>query len=163
VQPTDETTFAAFSQAAAAFGHTSWAPRVLPPQPIATLIDAPSAPAAMLLVHPGPLTAEALLAARMLAAQAPVRGALFSDLAGGAAYEHVEDLPEPLDPRYREEAWQPGPLPSRLDELPALADEATKEGRPTTPLAHLLAIAAIGIEECHYPVLGPQTTDPRKI
>jgi len=56
-----------------------------------------------------------------------------------------------MDPRYREELWLEGPLPARLEDLPGLADEATRDGRLTTPLSHLLSISAIGLEECHYP------------
>jgi len=81
----------------------------------------------------------------------PVRGALFTSLENGTAYEMLPDLEQPIDPRYREEIWLPGPLPSRIDDLPALVDAATQEGRLTTPLSHLLAIMAIGLEECHYP------------
>jgi len=95
---------------------------------------------------------DSLLAARTLAARIPVRGALFfQDLGGGAAYEQLPDLDEPLDPRYREETWTAGEAPARLADLPRLADEATRDGRATSPLSHLLAISAIGLEECHYP------------
>jgi len=108
-------------------------------------------PEGSLLVYGGPLAPASLLQARQLAAQRPVRGALFTDLKNGDAYELLPDLPEPLDPRYREERWAPGSLPARLEELPALVDDATRAGRLTSPLVHLLAISAIGLEECHYP------------
>ena len=42
-------------------------------------------------------------------------------------------------------------LPTPLEDLPRLADEATREGRLTTPLSYLLSIGAVGLEECHYP------------
>ena len=70
---------------------------------------------------------------------------------GGAAWEQLEDLEEPLDPRYREEPWASGGPPALLADLPRLADGATRTGRPTSPLSWLLAISAIGLEECHYP------------
>jgi hypothetical protein len=144
--------------------------------PVVRLVDAPSAPwqeaadalrpllhewtprlssedaaGSILLVYGAPLSAASLLQARQLAAQRPVRGALFTGLNGGDAYELLPDLPEPLDPRYREEIWIPGRLFARPEELPALVDEATKDGRLKTPLTHLLSITAIGLEECHYP------------
>ena len=102
-------------------------------------------------MHGVPLGAAALLRARHLAALEPVRGALFTSLEGGSAYELVPDLDPPIDPRYREEIWIPGPVPERVERLPALIDDATREGRLTTPLSHLLSIMAIGLEECHYP------------
>ena len=130
----------------------AWLPRVLPPQPVATLARAGPPPAAILLVHGAPPSADSLLAARQLAATIPVRGAVFwGDLGGGAAYEQLPDLEAPLDPRYREEIWVAGPTPGRLEDLPRLADEATANGRLSTPLSHLLSITAIGLEECHYP------------
>jgi hypothetical protein len=130
----------------------AWVPRVLAPRPAATLARAPPPPASILLVHGGPPSPASLLAARELAARMPVRGALFSgDLGGGAAWEQLPDLEEQLDPRYREEPWQGGEIPARREDLPRLADEATRGGRPLTPLAWLLALGAIGLEECHYP------------
>jgi len=130
----------------------AWLPRVLPPQPVATLARAGPPPAAILLVHGAPPSADSLLAARQLAATIPVRGAVFwGDLGGGAAYEQLPDLDAPLDPRYREEIWVAGPTPGRLEDLPRLTDEATASGRLSTPLSHLLSITAIGLEECHYP------------
>jgi hypothetical protein len=130
----------------------AWVPRVLAPRPAATLARAPPPPASILLVHGGPPSPASLLAARELAARMPVRGALFSgDLGGGAAWEQLPDLEEPLDPRYREEPWQGGEIPARREDLPRLAEEATRGGRPLTPLAWLLALGAIGLEECHYP------------
>jgi hypothetical protein len=118
----------------------SWAPRVGSQQA-----------ASILLVHAAPLSAATLSRARQLALSQPVRGALFTSLERGAAYELVPDLEPPIDPRYREDAWIPGPVPSRVEDLPGLIDEATREGRLTTPLSYLLAIMAIGLEECHYP------------
>lgn len=153
--------FRAFSEAAAALRallgeRARWVPRVLEPRPIATVLEAPLPIASTLLVHGIPLSAEhspALLAARRLAAQVPVRGALFfGSLGGGRAHELWPDLDEPLDPRYREETWVASEkLPARLEELPALADEATREGRLTSPLSHLLAMMGVGLEECLYP------------
>jgi len=142
VQPV-ETAAEEWRQAAEALREWAgpWAPRVT------------SEPAAgsVLLVHAAPLSAATLSNARRLSAQRPVRGALFPSLEGGAPYEVLPDFDEPFDPRYREEVWLPGPIPSRLEDLPALIDDATREGRPTTPLSHLLSIMAIGLEECHYP------------
>jgi hypothetical protein len=130
----------------------AWLPRVLPPQPVATLARAGSPAAAILLVHAAPPSADSLLAVRQLAATIPVRGGVFcGDLGGGATYEQLPDLDAPLDPRYREEIWVAGPSPDRLEDLPRLADEATAGGRLSTPLSHLLSITAIGLEECHYP------------
>jgi hypothetical protein len=129
----------------------AWAPRVAEPKHIAALLEAPRAAASVLLVHRASLSAASLSQARRLAAQQPVRGALFSSLERGSAYELLADLEPPLDPRFREESWLPGPIASRSQELPALIDEATREGRLTTPLSHLLSIMAIGLEECHYP------------
>ena len=128
-------------------------PRVAEPQHIATLAEAPRGRAAIQLVHAAPPSASSLLAARKLAAQKPVRGALFRDhLDGGKPHERLPDLEEPLDPRYREETWRSaGPLPGRLEDLPATADEDTKDGRLTTAVSHLLSMMTIGLEECHYP------------
>jgi hypothetical protein len=128
-------------------------PRVAEPQDAATLADMPRSPASMLLVHPTPPSAAGLLAARTLAARRPLRGALFRDhLDGGKPYERLADVDAPLDPRYRDEVWLSGSrLPDRLEDLPGLVDEATKDGRLTTPVSHLLAMMAIGMEECHYP------------
>jgi hypothetical protein len=80
-----------------------------------------------------------------------VRGAVFrGSLGGGAAWEGIPDVPAPLDPRYREDAWEDGPLAASMSELPAVADAATREGRLSTPLAHLLSLFSFGVEECHY-------------
>ena len=129
-----------------------WVPRVLQSRPASTLLRASPPPASILIVHGAPPSPASLLAARGLAARIPVRGAVFfGDLGGGAAYERLEDLEEPLDPRYREEPWVSGDLPARLADLPRLADEATRTGRPTSPISWLLSISAIGLEECHYP------------
>jgi hypothetical protein len=130
----------------------AWVPRVLQSRPASTLVRAPPPPASILLVHGARPSRDSLLAARDLAARMPVRGALFlGDLGGGAAWEQLEDLEEPLDPRYREEPWASGGPPALLADLPRLADGATRTGRPTSPLSWLLAISAIGLEECHYP------------
>jgi hypothetical protein len=81
-----------------------------------------------------------------------LRSALFTDLGGGNAYERQPDLEAPLDPRYREEIWTRGNgVPRSLADLPSAVDEATSQGRLTTPLSHLLAAVGIGLEECHYP------------
>ena len=157
VQVIDSAAFAHWSDAAEALRSVvgdrgSWLPRVLPPQPVATLARAPAPAASILLVHAGSPSADSLLAARQLAGSIPVRGAVFyGDLGGGAAYEQLPDLDAPLDPRYREEIWVAGRAPARLEDLPGLADEATASGRLSTPLSHLLSITAIGLEECHYP------------
>jgi hypothetical protein len=113
----------------------------------------PRAPSSVQLVHATPPSPADLLAARALAARRPVRGALFRDhLDGGKPYELLPDLDAPLDPRYRDDVWLSGSrLPERLEDLPGLVDEATKDGRLTTPISHLLAMVAIGLEECHYP------------
>jgi hypothetical protein len=128
-------------------------PRVAEPQDAATIAHLPRLPAAIQLVHAASPTSAALLAARALAARRPVRGALFRDhLDRGRAYEGIPDLEAPLDPRYRDEAWSSAPrLPADPCELVALVDEQTKDGRLTTPLTHLLALVAVGLEECHYP------------
>jgi hypothetical protein len=157
VQVIDGQAFAEWTEAAEALRtllgeHGAWVPVVLPAQPAATVARTRRLPASIVLVHAGPPSPDSLFAARQLAARVPVRGALFlGDLGGGAAYERLPDLPEPLDPRYREELWLGGTAPSRLDDLPRLVDDATRDGRPTTPLSHLLSISAIGLEECHYP------------
>jgi len=130
----------------------AFVPRVLSPRPASTLSRAPAPASSILLVHGAPPSATSLLAARELAARMPVRGALFSGgLGGGAAWESLADLEEPLDPRYREEPWEAAEPPARREDLPRLADEATRSGRPLSPLAWLLAISAVGLEECHYP------------
>ncbi|HZX94267.1 MAG TPA: hypothetical protein VFE90_07100 [Myxococcales bacterium] len=129
----------------------AWVPSVTASRHASTLLESPRSPVAVLLVHAVPLSAPALLAARRLAARSPVRGALFPDLASGKAHERVPDLEEPLDPRYREELWiGGGALPGSLADLPSAVDDATAQGRPTTPLSHLLAAMGIGLEECHY-------------
>jgi hypothetical protein len=130
----------------------AWIPRVLEAQPADTVARSRRHPASLLLVHAAPPAAGSIFAARQLASRVPVRGALFfGDLGGGAAYERLPDLADPIDPRYREELWLSGPAPARLQDLPRLADDATRDGRLTTPLSHLLSISAIGLEECHYP------------
>jgi hypothetical protein len=153
-----QATFEEWSAAAAALrallpGHAGHVPRIAEPQDAATLAGMPRVPASVQLVHGGPPCGEDLLAARILAARRPVRGALFRDhLDGGKAYERLPDLDAPLDPRYRDDVWlSDSRLPERLEDLPSLADEATKDGRLTTPLSHLLAMMALGLEECHYP------------
>jgi hypothetical protein len=130
-----------------------WVPHVAEPVHVATLLEAPRRRSSMLLVHAAPLSTAALESARRLAAHKPVRGALFKDsLEGGNAFERLPDLEEPLDPRYREEIWRAASsLPERLSDLPAAADAATAPGLLTTPLSHLLAAIAIGVEECIYP------------
>ncbi len=130
-----------------------WVPHVAEPVHVATLLEAPRGRSAMALVHAAPLSSPALESARRLAAQKPIRAALFEDsLDGGNAFERLPDLEEPLDPRYREEIWSVGSaLPQRLSDLPAAADAATARGLLTTPLSHLLAAMAIGVEECIYP------------
>ncbi|HET7787528.1 MAG TPA: hypothetical protein VFL36_16270 [Myxococcales bacterium] len=130
----------------------AWVPGVARPRHAATLLEAPRAAVSGILVHAAPLDGRALLAARRLAARGPLRSALFLDLGGGKAYERQADLEAPLDPRYREEAWTRGDgVPRALADLPAAVDEATGQGRLTTPLSHLLAAVGIGLEECHYP------------
>jgi hypothetical protein len=130
----------------------AWVPKIAEPRHLAALAEAPLHPASMLLVHAAPPSAESLFASRRLAAERTVRSALFAEtLEAGRAHERVADCDEPLDPRYREEIWRPGPLPESLADLPRLADEATREGRLTTPLSHLLAAMGIGLEECHFP------------
>ena len=158
VQVIDEDALAPWADAAAALRavlgeKASWVPSVLPPQSKAALARSAAPPASILLVHGGAPSPGSLLAARELAARIPVRGSVFfTDLNGGAAYEQLPDLEAPLDPRYREETWTAGAvLPSRVEDLPRLADEATRDGRLTTPLSHLLSITAVGLEECHYP------------
>jgi hypothetical protein len=99
-------------------------------------------------VHGGTMTPRELRQARELAAVQPVRGALFTDLRGGVAYEHLPDLPQALDPRYREEAWTAG---EGYEDLVRAMDEATREGRLTTAASHLLAMTAPGLEERHPP------------
>jgi hypothetical protein len=143
--------FAAFDAAARrlreAFGDGAvWLPEVQPPRPLATLLDARSA--AALLVYGGPMNPRELREARTLAGAQPVRGALFTDLRGGAAYELLPDLPAPLDPRYREESWSTAAEP---EDLVAAADAATREGRLTTAASFLLSMTAPGLEERHPP------------
>src|SRR5207237_10918069 len=91
--------------------------------------------------------------ARALASRRSGRGGAFKgDLDGGRPFERTGDLPAPLDPRYREEAWASAPtLPLSVRDLPRFADEATRGGVLTTPVSHLLSATAIGMEECHPP------------
>jgi hypothetical protein len=130
-----------------------WIPRVLPPQHLAILADAPRELSSMVLVYATPLTPGDLRDARLLASSKAIRGALFRDhLDGGKPFERVADLPGALDPRYREEVWiGSGPVPSAPRELAAQVDQATLGGVLTTPVSHLLAATAIGMEECHAP------------
>jgi hypothetical protein len=130
----------------------AWVPEIAEPRHLSALAEAPPHRASTLLVHAAPPSPASLFASRRLAAERTVRGALFKgSLDEGRAHERASDCREPLDPRYREEIWRPGPLPQRLADLPRLADEATQEGCLTTPLSHLLAAMGIGLEECHYP------------
>ena len=128
-------------------------PRVAEPQDAPMLAHLPPLPAAMQLVYGAPPAAGDLLAARTLAARRPVRGALFREhLDAGKPYERVPDLDAPLDPRYRDGTWRSASrAPASLDELIAFVDDDTKDGRLTTPVSHLLATLAFGLEECHYP------------
>jgi hypothetical protein len=130
-----------------------WIPRVLAPQHLAILADAPREASSTLLVYATPLRAGDLREARALASCRAIRGALFQgDVDGGRPFERTEDLPAPLDPRYREEVWLSSPaLPLSARDLPRLADEATRDGALTTPVSHLLSATAIGMEECHPP------------
>jgi hypothetical protein len=131
---------------------SAWIPTVARPRHAATLLEAPRAAVSGLLVHAAPLDGHSLLAARRLAARGPVRSALFPDLCGGKAYERQPDPEPPLDPRYREEVWTRGSgVPRTPADLISAVDEATGQGRLTTPLSHLLAAVGIGLEECHYP------------
>ena len=144
--------FRVFAEAArqlkALFGDGSvWIPSVLPPRPVATL-SLESKRGALLLVHGGPMHPRELKQARELAALQPVRGALFTDLLRGAAYEQLPDLAPALDPRYREETWLEG---EPLKDLVQSMDAATAEGRLTTAASHLLAMTAPGLEERHPP------------
>ncbi len=149
--------FAEWSQAAAALrallgDGAVWVPAVAEPRHLTALDEAPRHPASTILVHAAPPSPASLFASRRLAAARPVRSALFArTLDQGRAHERIDDCDEPLDPRYREEVWVPGPLPQGLADLPRLADEATKEGRLSTPLSHLLSAMAVSVEECHYP------------
>jgi hypothetical protein len=130
----------------------AWVPKIAEPRHLSALAETPLHPGSTLLVHAAPPSPASLFASRRLAAERTVRGALFAESLGeGRAHERVADCGEPLDPRYREEMWRSGPLPQRLADLPRFADEATQEGRLTTPLSHLLAAMGIGLEECHYP------------
>ncbi|HEY2029896.1 MAG TPA: hypothetical protein VGH20_11885 [Myxococcales bacterium] len=167
--------FAAFDGAARMlreiFGDGSvWVPEVRPPRPVSALVAARAdlgehrQTASMLLVHGGAMTAHDLRKVRELGAAQPVRGALFADLLQGAAYEELPDLPAPLDPRYREEAWSEAPLaaatsggaeavrnPAAAAALVEAVDAATREGRLTTPASFLLSLVAPGLEERHPP------------
>jgi len=130
-----------------------WIPRILPPQHLAILADAPRDQSSMLLVHATPLRADDLREARALASRRAIRAALFRDhLDSGRPFERTGDLPAPLDPRYREEVWTESPsLPLSAGDLPRYADEGTRGGVLTTPVSHLLSATAIGMEECHPP------------
>ena len=124
-----------------------WVPAIAEPREIDALLPA----ASILLVHGAPPSADSILSSRRLAAQRPVRSAVFRDhLGGGNAWERLPDLEPPLDPRYRDETWRPEP--SSITNLPAAADAATAKGRLTSPLVHLLSMMAFGVEECHYRV-----------
>jgi hypothetical protein len=143
--------FRAFDEAAkllkSLFGDGSvWIPDVLAPRPLVTLHD--SKHAALLLVHGGPMHPRELKQARDLAALQPVRGALFTDLLNGAAYEQLPDLEAALDPRYREETWIES---EPFDDLVAAMDAATASGMLTTAASHLLSMTAPGLEERHPP------------
>ena len=125
---------------------------VHPPTATAALAAGPVLPASILLVHGAAPFPASLVSARQLASRIAVRGALFFETLGdGAALERVPDIEEPLDPRYREAPWMRGPAPASIGDLVALADDATRDGQLTTPLSHLLSIAAVGLEECHSP------------
>jgi len=128
-------------------------PRILGPQHVAVLADAPPGLCSVVLVHTSPLRAETLREARLLAARRPIRAALFRDhLDRGRPYEEVADLQPPLDPRYREEIWvAAGALPLSPWDLVSLSDQATGGGFLTTPVSHLLSATAIGMEECLAP------------
>jgi hypothetical protein len=125
-----------------------WVPEIRRPRSLATALEGSSA--AALLVHGGPLTAPDLLEVRKLAASRPVRGALFADLCGGAAYEELSDLPPPLDPRFRVEAWRPDDS-TPTETLVQSIDRVTQKGRLTTPLSFLLSLMAPGVAERHSP------------
>jgi len=126
-----------------------WVPAVAAPREL--LLDAAQPASSILLVHGAPPSQESIRSSRRLAACWPVRGAVFrGHLDGGRAWERLPDPDPPLDPRYRDSTWEPGPAPSSLAELPAAADAATAEGRLSTPLAYLLSMMAFGVEECHY-------------
>jgi hypothetical protein len=159
-----ENAFAEWSGAAAALrsllgDRAAWLPSVAEPMHVAALAESARAPSSVALVFAGTMTAERLLAARRLAAHKPVRGALFrDDLGGGRAHEQLPDLEEALDPRYREDVWVAGAVPESLGGLVAAVDEATRDGRLTTPISHLLSMMTIGLEECHYP--RPRASTP---
>jgi hypothetical protein len=131
----------------------AWLPRVLPPRHVATLLEAERPRASILLVHGAPPSPRSLLGARQLAASKAVRGAAFLDhLDRGRSYEVLPDLPAPQDPRYREEVWlRSGAAALHLGDLARSVDEATAQGRLTTPVSHLLSLTAVGMEECHAP------------
>jgi hypothetical protein len=103
VQPLDEEAHRALSQALQALqsmSFASWLPQLQAVRPLTALPDSKTS---TLLVSSSPLDVKALVAIRTLAAQRPIRGAIFSNLQNGAAHERAPDLPPPLDPRYREE------------------------------------------------------------
>lgn len=127
----------------------AWVPAVAAPR---ELIAGATLPAgSLLIVHGSAPSPESITATRHLAAQRPVRGALFSpDLGGGRAWEGLPDFDDPIDPRYRDDLWTEGPIAAALAGLPARADEATAEGRPSTPLGWLLSMMAFGVEEYCY-------------
>lgn len=123
--------------------HAAWVPRIAEPR---------DEVAGGLLVFGAPPSPETVAASRRLAAHAPVRGAVFrGTLGGGRAWERLPDLDAPLDPRYRDDIWDDGPLPQTLHALVGHVDEATREGRLATPLAHLFSIMSFGVDECVYP------------
>jgi hypothetical protein len=122
-----------------------WVPAVVEPREI-------DAQGSILLVHGAPPSAESIVFSRRLAAQRPVRGAIFRDhLEKGSPWERLPDLEPPLDPRYRDDAWTAAPVSAPLV---AHVDAATAKGRLTSPLVYLLSMMSFGVEECHYRVTG---------
>lgn len=120
----------------------SWVPEV-----IAGTLDAtrtPSARAPVLFVSDAELSATLLAETRAVAAMHPIAGALFSRVRGGAYERLPARLGAPRDPRYREDEWiAPDGDGDFIDSVTA----ATKYGRLTTPLSHLLAHMRVGFGE----------------
>lgn len=107
---------------------------------------APSAKAPVLYVSDAELSPVLLAEARRVAAVHPLAGALYLRVRGSAYERLPAKISPPRDPRYREDEWSvdlgasSGPL---LEDVSA----ATKLGKLSTPLSHLLAHMRVGFGE----------------
>jgi hypothetical protein len=135
-----------------------WIPQVLAPRSLEDLIESTgSLSGSILLVHGAKIDPPLLARSRRLAASLPVRGAIFHEQPEDLAAEvprllsALPDFAAPLDPRYREGAWDQAALPDQLSAFAQAADSGTRAGAVSTPLCHLLSMMGLGIEEALYP------------